>query len=73
MPTYPVPVDVKRLERLLELAEEALDVRDSEYSSYPTDEERDLLLSFYTQIGKPVPKRLMKLFKRGSQIGGGPE
>ncbi len=50
--------------QLLELAAEALNTRDCEFSSYPTNEERKLMLSLYRLVGEEVPSCLTFAFKR---------
>jgi len=50
--------------QLLELAEEALELRDTEFGSYPSDRERKLMLSFYRLVDREVPSKLAWAFKR---------
>ena len=52
----------EQLLKLIELAEDAIQVRDEEYSNDPTDEERELMLSLYRLVGKDVPEYFRRIF-----------
>ena len=57
-----IPISRDKLMQLLELAEDSLFTRYSEFSSNPTDEERELLLSLYRLAGKEVPPYFAETF-----------
>lgn len=50
-----VTITREDFDKLLYLAEEALDLRYSEFSNDPTDEDRELMLKMWALIGKDVP------------------
>lgn len=51
-----IPVPRSQLMQLLELAEDDLFTRYSEFNKDPTDEDRTLMLSLYRLVGKEVPE-----------------
>ena len=53
--------------QLLALAAEALDVRHSEFSSYPIMDERELMLSVYRLADEKVPPDVMVTLERAVQ------
>lgn len=63
-----VTITREQLHGLLELAEECLDVRDSEYSSNPTGSERELVRDMHGLLGTQVPESLEDLFRNAEPV-----
>ena len=61
-----VPVD--QFLKLLEFAEEALDLQDSEFGNYATEEEVELLTSLHKRVNKEISPRLARLFERSRKL-----
>lgn len=55
-----VPRD--KLLKLIELAEDSLCVGHSEFSSNPTEEDRELMMLFYKSVDKEAPPFFVRTF-----------
>jgi hypothetical protein len=58
-----VQVEIADFKELLELAEEAIIERASEYSNLPTEEDHQFFLRMWEVVSKPMPGYFRRVFK----------